>query len=418
MDRYQIIDDIGGGGMGRVRLARATDGRLVVLKTAIHEDDDDRLRDEARVGLRIRHEGIVQTVELFEARDRFGRTRPVLVTVYVPGTSLLELRGRGPLPPVVVARLGRELALALDAIHSAADDKGASLGIVHRDVTAANCLVGRDGRTRLIDLGIARSLENRAVRTETGLLRGTLRYLAPELFDGGRYEPATDLWSLGVVLWEALLGRTAVVGSDAVAISRITSGLIMSCDDNEAPDPVVTRAIRQLLERNPKKRLRIAKEAAALFSMVERSLTSDASAVTAMIAKLVAGEPIPSAPEEAVARVVREASRVFRAREASPTTDIVLDDIVEEQGEPAGDGAVASAIKSYAAALFAMERAESAWHAERGPLPPLPTTMVTETLDDGATVELRLPPGFISKGLFDGDDDPPQTARSISKTER
>jgi serine/threonine-protein kinase len=343
----------------------------------------------------------------------------VLVTVYVPGISLLELRMRGPLPPVVVARLGRELALALSAVHAAADDAGRPLGIVHRDVTAANCLVGADGRTRLIDLGIARSIENRAHRTESGLLRGTLRYLAPELFDGGRYAPLTDLWSLGVVLWEALLGRSAVVGSDAVAISHITSGLIMRCDVGESPDPVVTRAIRQLLENNPTKRLQTAKEAAALFSMVERSLSADAGAVTALIARLVAGDPV-AGTDDAVARLLREASRVFRAEEffsgaraaKGATTDVRLEDVVEKTDAP--DDAAASALRSYAVALASMERADSLWRAERGALPPLPPTMVRETLDDGATVELRLPQALAMKDLAESD----QTAPSISKTER
>ncbi len=407
MERYQIIDDIGGGGMGRVRLARAAaDGRLVVLKTAIHEEDDERLRDEARVGLRIRHEGIVQTVELFEAKDRAGTMRPVLVTGYVPGVTMLELRGRGPLPPVVVCRLGRELALGLAAIHQAKGDDGRLLGIVHRDVTAVNCMVGNDGKARLIDLGIARSLENRAMRTETGLLRGTLRYLAPELFDGGKYSEATDIWSLGVVLWEALLGRAAVLGSDGAAISRITAGLIMVPEDGEQPDPTLTRTLRRLLERDPNKRVAHANEAAALFSMVERSLAPDPLLVTEMIRKLVKGESIAGS-DDAVTRVLLEASRVFTASEATAAeasdeecvTDLILRDVASSEHDDASEAK--TALQSYAAAMKAMEKADVTWRSERQSLPPLPHTMVQETVDDGATVELRLPKNFPFKPLFD-----------------
>ena len=87
--RYQIIDEIGGGGMGRVRLARAPSGRLVVLKNCLRDDpdDDERLCDEARVGLRLQHEGLVETLDLFQVADRNGRQRPFLVTGYVPGVS-------------------------------------------------------------------------------------------------------------------------------------------------------------------------------------------------------------------------------------------------------------------------------------------------------------------------------------------
>ena len=316
MQRYEIIDDIGGGGMGRVRLARHVDGRLVVMKTAIHEDDDERLRDEARVGLRLHHEGIVQTLELLELADRTGKARPVLVTAYVPGISLLELRGHGPLPPLVVCRLGQELALALAALHAACDDHGRPLSVVHRDVTGANCLLGHDGRARLIDLGIARSRENRALRTETGLLRGTLRYLAPELFEQGSYSPQSDVWSLGVVLWEALLGRSAIVGSDAVAINRIASGLVMVCDDGEEPDPVLARAIGHLLALEPQDRPPTAADAAAIFATVERDLTGGdagiATTASAMVVRLalVGGEH----DDDPLKETVRQASRVFGRR--------------------------------------------------------------------------------------------------------
>ena len=89
------------------------------------------------------------------------------------------------------------------------------------DVTASNIMLGHDGRARLIDLGIARSRENRAERTDAGSVRGTLRYLAPELFGTADHSPQTDLWSLGVVLWESLIGREALQGPSAACIGRI-----------------------------------------------------------------------------------------------------------------------------------------------------------------------------------------------------
>ena len=299
--RYMVIEDIGAGGMGRVRLARDPDGRLVVLKTALHDDDDDdeRLRDEGRVGLRVRHKYLVETIECFEVRDRYQRCRPVLVTGFVPGVSALELRRLGALPAAVVARLGRQLAEGLHALHEATDDTGRRLGILHRDVTGGNCMLGHDGTGRVIDLGIARFAESRALRTETGLLRGTLRYLAPELFDGGAYSIQTDLWALGVVLWEALLGRTAVVGSDAVAVSRICAGRLMILEDNEKPDSLIARAIGALLRKNPRDRPKNALEAAALFAMVEKSLNVDVDAATReVVAAAIAGTPLRPASWE------------------------------------------------------------------------------------------------------------------------
>jgi len=277
LGRYTVIEELGAGGMGRVRLARAPDGRLVVLKTALvnDRDDDERLRDEARVGLRLSHPHIVETVDCFEHEGR-----PVLATGYVVGATIMQLRQQ-PLSPAAVCRVGRHIADALDAIHECTDGEGRRLGVLHRDVTAGNVIVDEAGDARLIDLGIARSHESRAMRTETGLLRGTLRYLAPELFDGGQQSAQSDLWALGVVLWEALLGRPAVLGSDVVAMGRICSGNLMALEPGERPEPRVQRAIGQLLQRSTADRPRRARDAAALFAMVLRELGDDGRSQTA-----------------------------------------------------------------------------------------------------------------------------------------
>jgi serine/threonine protein kinase len=399
--QYKVIDEIGGGGMGRVRLARDASGRLVVLKNALrdHPDDDERLRDEARVGRFVRHPGLVDTIELIHIADGYNKQRPVLVTAFVPGVSLLELRNVGPLPPAVVCQIGRELGEAIDALHHATDNNGAPLGVIHRDVTAGNCLLGHDGHARLIDLGIASSKENRALRTEAGLLRGTLRYLAPELFDGGRYTTRSDLWALGVVLWEALLGRSAVLGTDAAAVGRICAGSIMILEDNEAPEPRVSHAISQLLHKDPLKRPQRGNDVAALFAAVERSLAVDGPAeMRRVVAAAISGVPLAPATS---APVPAQAS----------TADIqvpVLSSSSSVKPPPLPPSATfgARSLSEYAAQLSSMEQAHaSAWDShsalERRRLATLPVVtgrLLVEDADgwlvEGATVELPMPPEF------------------------
>jgi serine/threonine protein kinase len=267
-NRYRVVGELGAGGMGRLQLARTPQGQLVVIKTAHERADDERLRDEARVGMRLIHPHIVDTLDLIDVGGR-----PGLVTAYVSGACMLDLRKRGKLGGPAVCRIGRQIAEALDAIHHAHDERGRPLLMLHRDVTATNIIVGHDGRARLIDLGIARSVESRAERTESGSVRGTLRYLAPELFDNGPHSMQTDLWALGVVLFEALVGREAVKGSAAAAVGKICSGQVMHLEEHEEVEPRVLRAIGQLLKVKPEQRPARARDAAALFAMTEKEIT-------------------------------------------------------------------------------------------------------------------------------------------------
>lgn len=265
--RYEVIRELKGGGMGSVTLCRAPDGALVVLKRPYATDSEAavRLRDEARLGSRLLHPGLVDTLDLFEHEGR-----PVLVVAYVDGLSLEVLRRIGPLPVPVVARIGRQIADALDAIHNAEDERGRPMHILHRDVTPGNILLGKDGNAKLIDLGIARFSERQAERTQDGFLRGTMRYLAPELLEGGNYSAASDLWALGMVMWEAMLGRFAYRGeTDREVLAGIILGRPMKLDDSERPDAALHAAIEPLLQRLPVERTREAAEAAARFSQIE-----------------------------------------------------------------------------------------------------------------------------------------------------
>jgi hypothetical protein len=366
---YEIQAELGAGGMGRVRLARDPSGRLVVLKSCLRDDadDDERLRDEARVGLRLRHPGVVETVELLEVDDERGRRRPVLVTAFVQGMNLLELRRCGPLPPSVVCRLGRQLGAALDAIHGIVDDEGRPLGVLHRDVTAANCLLGDDGEARLIDFGIARARDSRAVRTDAGLVRGTLRYLAPEVFAGAGYSVQSDLWSLGVVLFEALVGRPAVNGNDVVAMGRICVGDLTELLPGERPDPRVLRAIARLLQKRPEDRPGSARDVAAVFAMHEKALagengraSGDDARAAVFVARARVDVPTEAAP---VAIAADETSGFLVDVHEQPFSLLPPTEAVDEAAvaappswrAPHAGRTAADDLREYAASLLALE---------------------------------------------------------------
>lgn len=301
--RYDILSELGRGGMASAFLARAPDGQYVVLKMPLVDDADasERLRDEARTGMRLAHPHIVETLDLFEHEGK-----PVLVLSYVRGASMYELRTRGPLPPAVVLRVGRQICDALDAIHHATDEHGRHLHILHRDVTAGNIMLADDGNARLIDLGIAKSAESQAARTRSGCMRGTLRYIAPELFMGGDFSHASDLWALGIVLLEAALGRPSFPGkNDAEVVLRIVEGKPLELGPDERLDPRVRQALEWLLQREPARRPRRARDAAALFAMLEKDFPDAQEQAVAALKRLPAPPRPPTAP-----RAAREVSRV------------------------------------------------------------------------------------------------------------
>src|SRR5438552_3119153 len=134
---YEVMRELQSGGMARAVLCRAPSGRLVVAKVPLQDHTDlfARLRDEARVGSRVAHEHLIETLVLFEEAGR-----PVLIVGYVEGTSMNELCAKA-LPPACVARIGWQIASALRALHEATDDQGAPLRVVHRDVSGGNILV-------------------------------------------------------------------------------------------------------------------------------------------------------------------------------------------------------------------------------------------------------------------------------------
>ena len=222
---YELMLEIAAGGMATVYLGRAVDGRagapLVAIKRPHKHLASDKvylsmLLDEARLASAIQHENVVRVREL-----GFEHGEPFIVMDYVEGASLSELRkelsaaGRAVDCKVAVRILIDALA-GLHCAHELRDDTGRHLGIIHRDVSPHNVLVGCDGIGRLTDFGIAKA-EDRVQVTRTHEVKGKLAYLAPERIDKRRIcTVQSDVFSMAVVFWECIAGRRLFRGEEAI----------------------------------------------------------------------------------------------------------------------------------------------------------------------------------------------------------
>jgi serine/threonine protein kinase len=215
--RYLLLDRVAYGGMAEIFRAKqfGTDGfdRLIAIKRLLPNVADDKqfismFRDEASITQQLHHPSIVQVFD-FGCIDRSW----FLAMEYISGVDLKRVwqtaveRGE-PLAPPLTAFVVQAIAEGLGYAHRATDPTGEPLGIIHRDVSPQNILVGWQGDVKLVDFGIAKARQKKQ-KTEAGVLKGKFGYMSPEQVRGLPLRPTTDIFSLGVVLYEMLSGQRA-----------------------------------------------------------------------------------------------------------------------------------------------------------------------------------------------------------------
>ncbi len=239
--RYRLTGLLGHGGTADVhRAVDTTNGRVVAVKLLRSTDPAlaRRLSHEAKALRQLHHPNLVGLLDAGVADDGRG----FLVVELVEGSSLAASLTAGPRPPATVAAVAAEVADALAAVHAA--------GIVHRDVKPGNILLDADGHARLADFGIA-SLADASMLTATGTTLGTAAYMAPEQLEHHAVGPAADVWSLGLVLLECLVGRRLYEGRPAEVVARRLAGPVPLPDDLPAPWRLL---LGGMLDHDPRRR--------------------------------------------------------------------------------------------------------------------------------------------------------------------
>ena len=260
-DRYLLDEPLGRGGMAEVwgavdqRLDRRVAVKALVAELAADAGFRARFAAEARAVARLSHPNVVG---VFDTGEHAGR--PFLVMERLPGQTLADRVAAGALSEPEARSVAFDVLGALSAAHAA--------GIVHRDIKPANILLLPDGSAKVADFGIAKLTDPAATdgadRTATNILVGTPAYLAPERVDGFAATPASDLYALGVVLYEALSGSKPFNGDTPVAVAMAAQeGARPLTEVRPGTDPDLTRVIHRAMAADPTERFASAAEMAS-----------------------------------------------------------------------------------------------------------------------------------------------------------
>ena len=316
LDRYEVVEQIGAGGMGVVyRCLDRQTGQPVaakVMATTGHDAQEHRLRREYRALQRVHHPNVVGVVAWGLHEGRF-----FYVMELIDGVTLTEFESFPDAARGAESRAGVDRFLitistvlaALDAVHSA--------GIVHRDIKPQNIMVDRDGVVKLMDFGLVQGVEGSMSDTVSGSLLGTVGYMSPEQVRGRRVDRRSDLYSIGVILYEFLTGQRPFTGDSAIGVlTRIL---------NERPvaprlhcgwiAPALEDIVLRLLNKNPEERYRSALEVAEALRRVsvagswvdpaEQSWSSGAYSIPRTANRMVGRESLLERLKSITERVVR-----------------------------------------------------------------------------------------------------------------
>jgi serine/threonine protein kinase len=408
LGRYEILAKLAAGGMAIVYVARVQSvagfERLVAIKVLhanlAHEDEFIRMfLDEARLAASIRHPNVVPTIDISDSEE----AGYFIVMEYIEGDHLGALlssahKTEETLPLPISMRIIADALGGLGAAHDLCDDTGKSLHLVHRDVSPHNIMVGRDGVVRLTDFGVAKA-EDRLTHTRDGQVKGKLAYMAPEQAASGQTDLRSDLFSMGVILWECATGRRLFRAENTGAtLNKLLHEVIplpSSIDPRLAPlDALLGRA----LAREPAQRFQTAEEFAQAIEDVAPTLGGLAS--LRGVARVVKHHTAAKLKREK--KLIEDALRALRPQDASDLSA----DLEDEASSPSTSSEISVTSGSLSASkvcgvfshdtipgarrVFVRKPADDRPASVMRPIPP-PFVGAREGRDDALEIEVVLP---------------------------
>jgi serine/threonine protein kinase/Tfp pilus assembly protein PilF len=269
-ERYEVIEELGSGGMGKVykvydkKIKEIVALKLIRPELATKPKTIERFRDEIRLARKIVHKNICRMYDLNEEQGT-----SYITMEYVPGEDLKSMiRMMGKLSPGQALFIGKQVCAGLAEAHK--------LGVIHRDLKPKNVMVDREGNARIMDFGLARSLEEKGI-TGGRVMIGTAEYMSPEQAEGQKTDGRSDIYSFGVILFEMVTGRLLFEGETALSVA-------LKHKTEPPPDPrkinpeipeVFSRLILKCLEKTREKRYQTTEALLAELNQIEREFPSE-----------------------------------------------------------------------------------------------------------------------------------------------
>jgi serine/threonine-protein kinase len=268
-DRYEVIEELGSGGMGKVykvfdqKIKDIVALKLIRPELAVKPKTLERFREEIRLSRRITHRNVCRMHDLNEERGL-----PFITMEFVHGEDLKSIiRMMGRLSPGQTVVIGKQICEGLTEAHK--------LGIIHRDLKPRNIMIDREGHARIMDFGLARSLEEKGI-TGARVMVGTAEYMSPEQVEGKTADHRSDLYSVGIILFEMATGKLPFDGDSALSIA-------VKQKTEPPPDPrkinaqvpeALAKVILKCLEKDREKRYETAAELLSVLDELEKEFPS------------------------------------------------------------------------------------------------------------------------------------------------
>jgi serine/threonine protein kinase/tetratricopeptide (TPR) repeat protein len=307
--RFQVIEELGKGGMGRVYKAYDTEIKehvaLKVLNPEIAADESvvERFRHELKYARAVSHRNVCRMFDL----GRTGDTAYIAME-FVSGEDLKTLLRRvGQLPANRTVAVARQIADGLAEAHR--------LGVIHRDLKSHNIMIDREGNARIMDFGIARSVKGKGI-TDPGVIMGTPDYMSPEQLEGKEADQRSDIYSLGAVLFEMVAGEPPFEGETplVVAARHKTEQPRDPAELNPQTPAALGRLILRCLEKDPEKRYQTAADLGAELEAIEKNLPSTRGITRRLPKKRSLGRLRRAAPLVLLAVIAAAAAAIIFGR--------------------------------------------------------------------------------------------------------